>query len=108
MFHETSNQVSRVCACMPLPHGGGLVSGREKSHLEGFMNRLRLADYLHPEALTAETLAQAADDVLFRAVQGNEHHVLCSLCHLQREPLCNRIRTCISTLVPLGATNTED
>ena len=71
------------------PAWWGLASGRDKTRLEGFMNRLRRAGYLHPDALTAETLAQAADDALFRAVQGNELHVLRGLCPLQREPLYN-------------------
>ena len=53
------------------------------------MNRLRRAGYLKPDDLTAETLAQAADDALFSAVQNNELHVLRGLCPVQREPLYN-------------------
>ena len=37
--------------------------------------------------LTTETLAQAADDALFSAVQNNDLHVLRGLCPVQREPL---------------------
>ena len=52
------------------------------------MNRLRRAGYIQPDDLTAETLAQAADDALFNAVQNNELHGLRGLCPVQREPLC--------------------
>ena len=54
------------------------------------MNRIRRAGYLKPDDLSAETLAKAADDALFSAVQNyNELHVLRGLCPEQREPLYN-------------------
>jgi len=71
------------------PAWWGLASSRDKTRLEGFMNRLRRAGYLKPDDLTAETLAQAADEALFCAVQNNELHVLRGLCPVQREPLYN-------------------
>ena len=79
--------ISRVMYASPA--WWGLASGLDKSRLEGLMNKLRRAGYLHPDTLTAETLAQEADKVLFKAVQGNELHVLRNLFPLQRDPLYN-------------------
>src|SRR6218665_4125420 len=65
------------------PHrfGGGLQPLRIKSRMEVLLGRLRQGGYLPADCPSVETLAVAANHILFVSIASNPYHVLKRLCH---------------------------
>ena len=80
------------------PAWWGSLSGGDRDRLERFTHRLRRAGFLPQEAPTVESLANRADDALFKAIISDPKHVLRRMCHdatgepiqsaTQAPPLC--------------------
>src|SRR6218665_2674192 len=61
--------------------GGGLQPLRIKSRMEVLLGRLRQGGYLPADCPSVETLAVAANHILFVSIASNPYHVLKRLCH---------------------------
>ena len=75
---QALHEVTRATTMARLMYAS--LSGGDRDRLERFTHRLRRAGFLPQEAPSVESLANRADDALFKAIISDPKHVLRRMC----------------------------
>jgi len=72
--------MNSLCRCLlPCVTWRGFTTPDHRQRIEELLRRGIRAGYYRPDCPTVENLVEDADDVLFRRVLNNQHHLLHSL-----------------------------
>jgi hypothetical protein len=75
-LHEVAKATTIAQALYASPAWWGYTSNEERKKINNLVNRMKRRGFLPEDSPGASTMAEEADDTLFKAIQQNPNHVL--------------------------------